>query len=228
MARSLTYGIRASVRWIGLVLLLLAGVRGGFAQEPSGGFLQAMSSAERALDAKDFEHARDWIERALERDARAVEAWKLRARWAEAVGDEDELVFALHRAYANARAQKLPPAQVEQLRKRVLTVDPIAPDLLSLDVVFSKRLFDLAARYEKEGRPHAAITVLKTVLALNPLDEVAQASIERIASRPDPSLAADAKPKDLFADVSREWIKEYDKKHATWDERGSLKRGSRA
>jgi len=196
----------------------------GAQDEPSGGFLQAMNSARRALDSKEYDKAREWIERALERDKRAVEAWKLRASWAEAKGDPDELAYALHQALAHARAQKLPADQVALLKQRVVAADPIAPDLLSLDVVFSKKLFDLATRYEKEGRPHAAITVLKTVLALDPLDLAAQAAIERIAARPDPSLAADAKPNDLFADVSREWIDAHDKEHATWDTRAKLER----
>ena len=193
-------------------------------EEPSGGFQQAMNSAQHALDSKDLEHAREWIERALERDPRSVEAWRLRARWAREKGEPDELIYALHLALRNARAQRLAPALIEELRASVFAEDPIAKDLLSLDVVFSKKLIDLAARYEKDVRPHAAIKVLKTVLALDPSNVAAQTSIERIAARPDPSLAGDAKPKDLFADVSREWITAHDKLHSTWDSRATLER----
>src|SRR5688572_6874507 len=74
---------------------------------PGGGFLQALTSAARALEAGRLEEAREWIERALERDPRAVEAWSLRARWAEAKQDPDDLVYSLHQALRNARAQKL-------------------------------------------------------------------------------------------------------------------------
>lgn len=213
--RSLLIGLGCSILWLGPI----------GAQEPqSGGFQQAMTSAGRAMEAGNLPQAREWIERALERDPRSVDAWRLRVRWAAAVADSDELVYALHQALRNARAQKLPSANIDEIRTAVFAEDPIAKDLLSLDVTFSKKLIDLAARYEKELRPHAAITVLKTVLALDPLHEAAQASIERIASRPDPSLAADAKPKDLFADVSREWIIEHDKAHSTWETRAELER----
>jgi tetratricopeptide (TPR) repeat protein len=215
-------------RWVAASVLLLGlwegpGARAG-QEEPGGGFLQAMTAAERALEAKNLDQAREWIERALERDPRSVQAWRLRVRWAEAREDQDEVVYALHQAFRHARAQKLGAAVVERDKQAVLAADPIAKDLYSLDTVYSKKLGDLAARYEKEGRPHAAITVLKTVLALDPLNEGAAAAIERIAARPDPSLAADAKPKDLFADVSREWIEEHDRTHADWDTRAKLER----
>jgi tetratricopeptide (TPR) repeat protein len=214
--------------WLASIVIAISlGALFAFAREqdePGGEFKQALLSAQRALDSGELDRGREWIERALERDPRSVEAWKLRARWAREKKDPDELVYALHQAFRNARAQKLAPAAVEELRSAVYAEDPIAKDLLSLDGLFSKKLFDLATRYEKEGRPHAAIKVLKTVLALDPLSETAQKSIERVASRPDPSLAADAKPKDLFAGVSKEWIADFDKQHATWDTRAKLER----
>ncbi len=225
MTRVETCRLKAALQSVCIGLLMLAGERAALAQDPAGsGFVHAMTSATHALEAGELLRAREWIERALERDPRSVEAWELRASWASAAKDADEFVYALHQELRNARAQKRPAAFVDGLRKRVFAEDPIAKDLLSLDVVFSKKLLDLATRYEKEGRPHAAISVLKTVLALDPLSEVAQASIERVASRPDPSLAADAKPKDLFADVSKEWIVEHDKAHGTWDTRAKLER----
>ncbi|MEM7517447.1 MAG: hypothetical protein AAF368_11065, partial [Planctomycetota bacterium] len=37
-------------------------------------------------------------------------------------------------------------------------------------------------------------------------------------------MAGDAKPKDLFEDVSDEWIREHDAKHATWETKAKLER----
>ncbi|MFT5734964.1 MAG: tetratricopeptide (TPR) repeat protein, partial [Planctomycetota bacterium] len=47
---------------------------------------------------------------------------------------------------------------------------------------------------------------------------------ERIASAPDPSLAANAKPKDLFEDVTDEWIAEHDAEHGDWKKAAKLTR----
>ena len=47
-------------------------------------FRLALQRAERALDGGQNDTARALIERALERDRRSTEAWRLRARWAEA------------------------------------------------------------------------------------------------------------------------------------------------
>ena len=60
-------------------------------------FLSFIGYAEEALASEDFDRARRMIDRAAERDPRSIEVWALRAQWAEAVEDKDELVFALHR-----------------------------------------------------------------------------------------------------------------------------------
>lgn len=191
--------------------------------EPSG-FARALDLAERALEAGNLEGARDHLRRAQERDARSIAAWLVRARWAEASDDRDELVYALHHAHQLSVAQKRPRAELSALQARIETLDPIAVDLFGLKETFLDKLQPLAEKYEKDGRPHSAIRVHKEVLALDPENVASQEAIERIASAPDPSLAEDAKPKDLLADVSAEWILEHDEKHDDWDSRAELER----
>ncbi len=187
-------------------------------------FRQALDAAARSLDSGDTAGARDWIQRALERDRKSVEAWAVRARWARAIDDRDELVYALHRHHALSVAQKRPRAELETQRTELEALDPLAKDLFALQKVYLDRLAAVATAYEKDDRPHGAIRVWKKVLALDPENLASQAAIERIAALPDASLAGDAKPKDLFADVSQEWIREFDSEHSTWEDAGKLER----
>lgn len=196
----------------------------GLAQDSPSPFAEALERAESFLDAEDFDEARKWIDRAAERDRNSLEMWGLRVRWAEAVNDRDEIVYALHRQLRLSIAQKAPRKAQRELRQRLETVDPIAPDLLDLKALFVKRLHVLAKAYEKEGRPHSAIRVHKEIMALDPEFTESEEAIERISSIPDPSLADTAKPKDLFADVSEEWIRKFDAKHDSWEDRAKLVR----
>src|SRR4029453_10437349 len=41
-----------------------------------------------------------------------------------------------------------------------------------------------------------------------------------------PSLAESAKPKDLLADVSEEWIRKHDAAHGTWETRAKIERAN--
>ncbi|MEM7306412.1 MAG: family 16 glycoside hydrolase [Planctomycetota bacterium] len=194
------------------------------AVEDASPFARALGLAERALADGNLERAREEIRRAQERDPRSVPAWSLRARWAEAAGDRDELVYALHREYQLTVAQGLKKKERLALETHLAELDPIAPDLLSLKVRFIERLEPLAVKYEKDGRPHSAIRVHKEILALDPEHAASAEAIQRIASAPDPSLAGDAKPRDLLADVDLEWIREHDERHATWDDHAVLER----
>ncbi|MCP3915126.1 MAG: hypothetical protein GY711_06195 [bacterium] len=212
--------IRLSKSLAAALVLSVAPVRGLPSVQDDGAspFRLALQSAERSLDSGDLEGARARIERALERDRKAIDAWELRARWAEAAEDPDELVYCLHQVYRLSIAQKRKKAETAAVLERLSTLDPIASDLVGMKERFVAKLFPIAERYEKEKRPHSAIRVLKEILALDPEREEAQLAIERIAATPDPSLAGEAKPKDLFADVSEEWIAEFDAEHGEWDE----------
>jgi tetratricopeptide (TPR) repeat protein len=187
-------------------------------------FTVALEGARKALAAKDLEKARAQLDRALERDPRSVKAWDLRARLAEANGDRDEQVFSLHREHKLLVAQKAPKSEQDAVRGKLIGLDPIAPELLDLSKVFIAKLAPIAQQYEKDKRPHSAIRVHKAMLALDPELETSRAAIERIAAAPDPSLAADAKPKDLLADVSREWIASTTSNTLDWDTRAKLER----
>lgn len=184
----------------------------------------ALERAGRLLDLGDLDRARRQIQRALERDSRSLAAWDLRARWAEAAEDRDELVHSLHRRLELTIAQDRPKAEREAARERLYAHDPLARDLALVRDSFVEDLVKLAEGYAKEQRPHSAIRTHKEVLALDPSRVASEAAIERLAAAPDPSLAADANPPDLFADVTDEWIREHDEKTAEWSDRAKLTR----
>jgi tetratricopeptide (TPR) repeat protein len=190
----------------------------------SSAFETALKNAEDSLRGGNVGTARVWLERALERDPKSARAWDLRARIAEAVPDKDEQIFSMHEELRLSIAQKLPAKEIADLRARLVSIDPVASDLLDLSKVYIARLKAVADQYEKDKRPHSAIRVHKEMLALDPELTSSADAIQRLASSPDPSLAADAKPKDLLAGVSEEWIRQHDLEHATWDKRDRLER----
>ncbi len=187
-------------------------------------YSEFVTLAARALEGGDLDLARRSIDSALERDPKGPEAWALRARWAEATGDRDDFVYSLHTELRLRIAQKAPKSEIAAVRKRLEAADPRAAELFTLRDGFVKKLVPLAERYEKEGRPHSAIRVHQQILALDPERTESHAAIEKISSAPDPSLAETAKPRDLLADVSVEWMKEHDAKHKTWKDRAKLER----
>ena len=204
--------------------LVLAGAPPAVPSQNASAFRLALSRAERALESGDLEGARKLVQRALERGRRSPDAWALRARWAKAAGELDEQVYATHQRYRYSLAQGAPQDELDAMRAELLELDAIAIDLLGLKDEFLEKLNEVATRYEDEDRPHSAIRVHKRVLSLDPENEASQQAIERIASAPDPSLAGEAKPKDLFADVTDEWIAEFDAEHADWDSRAKIER----
>ncbi|MCZ6596152.1 MAG: hypothetical protein O7B99_00780 [Planctomycetota bacterium] len=205
-----------------LLLLVLAVAPQVAFQDDTSPFARAVQVAARALDDGQLELARAQIQRALERDPRSIEVWGLRARWAELAEDRDELVYALHKQFQLIVAQGVKKRERAAFREKLEAADPIAADLLELNNVFIKKLLPLAEKYEGDGRPHSAIRVHKEILALDPERVESQEAIDRIAAAPDPSLAEHAKPKDLLAGVSEEWIREFNEEHSTWDERAKL------
>ncbi|MBI3846417.1 MAG: hypothetical protein HY292_17450 [Planctomycetes bacterium] len=204
-----------------LACLLVSGAAG---DKSAPAFDTAAAAAETALSAKDFDEARRQIERALERDQKAPRAWELRARWAEAIADRDDLVYSLYKELRLLVAQRAPKAELDALRKRLESLDPIAADLFKMKETFVKKLLPIADRYQQEGRPHSAIRVHQQILALDPERRESEDAIQKISAAPDPSLAETAKPKDLLADVSLEWIRVHDAKHKEWKERAKLVR----
>ena len=208
-----------------VLLMLLLGAAVVSAARDSGSIFQhSLLTARDALSEGRLNDAATLIQRALERDPKSPRAWGLRAEWAEAYGDRDEQVFALHKQYNLLLAQKAKKPVLKELRARLEALDPVARELFQLREGFIDRLQPIADLYVKEGRPHSAIRVLQEILALDPESEATQAEIERISASPDPSLAATAKPKDLMADVSVEWIREHDAQHLDWKKAASTKR----
>jgi tetratricopeptide (TPR) repeat protein len=187
-------------------------------------FQSALARAQAALEQGRLEEAARLATRALERDRRAPEAWALRAAVAAKLGDKDLAVHALHTELGLLVAQRAKKEVILARRTALEASDALAGELFGLKGRFITDFAKLAADYEKDGRSHGAIRAWKQVLALDPEHVGAAASIERIAAAPDPSLAADAKPVDLFADVTEEWIREHDAKHLEWEEAARLER----
>jgi len=180
-------------------------------------FRAALARAQAAFAAARLPEAAQLTTRALERDRRSPEAWALRAAVASAMGDKDLAVHALHTELGLLVAQKTPKDILAARRAALAVTDPLATGLFDLKSRYIADFAGLGAQYQKDKRPHGAIRAWKQVLALDPDHVEAAVAIERIASQPDPSLGADAKPVDLLADVSEEWIREHDAKHLEWD-----------
>jgi tetratricopeptide (TPR) repeat protein len=209
-------------RWKPVTLALLALLLGAGTAPESSGFAKAVAAAEAALQKGDLATARAQVERALERDPKSVRAWELRVHWAELANEPDEAVYALHRVYALSVAQQVEKKALADLRARITGADPIAADLFGLEAKYVKKLGEVAAAFEKLGWPHSAIATHREILALDPENVASRTAIEKLASAPDPSLAGDARPADLLAGISDEWIAEHDRAHATWEERATL------
>jgi hypothetical protein len=199
---------------VGLALFATAGV-----EEEVTPFSAALHGAEAAIESGDLIKAKSLVNRALERDAKSVDAWATRARWAEAKGEADELAYSLHQELRLAIAQGFPKSELTTRRARLLELDPMAKTLLDMTHKFIAELEPVADQYEKDGRPHSAIRIHYEILGLDPEYETSKQAIDRISALPDPSLAEHAKPKDLLADVSDEWIRARDAEHNTWDTR---------
>ena len=160
------------------------------AQDASAGFRSALRSAESYLKSERWDKAEEAAVKALERDRRNATAWSVRARAAKGAEDVDLQIYCLHKELRYLVAQKADRKVVKEKRAALLAIDPVAAQLFELKDGFAKKYTQVANAYEKAGRPHGAIGIWKEVLALDPDSEEAAAAIERIASAPDPSLAA--------------------------------------
>ncbi len=208
------------------LLPLSATARGTAAQDepPTATLAAAQRNVERALEQGNLDGAAAQVQRALERDVKSIRNWELRAMWAEAADNRDELIWSLHRQRQLVVAQGLPKRELAELDARLAELDPFRADLDQLGQRFLKRLEPIADAYEKEDRPHAAISVHKEILTIDPERAASLDAIQRLANSPDPSLAGHAKPRDLLADVSAEWIAEHDDEHREWEDRATLVR----
>lgn len=180
--------------------------------------------AARALGDGKLEAADQNMARALERDANAVKVWNLEARIAAAWKDLDREVYARHKELRLRRSQGFDARETKQLESQLQELDPLSIELLKLREKFTKVLRPLADEYEKEGWPHSAISVHKEILVLDAENQASQEAIDRLASLPDPSLAADAKQVDLLEGVSAEFLAEFDAEHSEWKSRAKLER----
>lgn len=203
-----------------LVVMAIAGAQGS----RTSYFEDALRGAKDALAANRLAEAEQYIDRALLRDPRSPDAWAARAAWAEATQRTEEQVYALHQEYRLRRAQKKNSTEVKALQNRLIAIDPIAADWFKMRDKHLAEILKIALAYDKEKRPHSAIRMYRQALAFEPDHAEAKAAIERISARPDASLAETAKPKDLLADVSAEFIREHDAKHSEWKTRSKLDR----
>ncbi|QDV07605.1 Tetratricopeptide repeat protein [Planctomycetes bacterium Poly30] len=193
-------------------------------QDSAAGFRNALRSAENMVSVKRWDDAEAAAVRALERDGKNPAAWDVRARAAAGAGDVDLEIYCRHKELRFLVAQGAARATVKEKREALIALDPVAAELFELKDSFARKFTSVAEAYEKADRPHGAIGIWKEVQALDPDAPEAAAAIERIASAPDPSLAANAKPKDLFEDVTDEWIAEHDAEHVDWKKAAKLTR----
>lgn len=211
---------------IAAVLLALSPVAAGpvapaaveLSQDAGARVQAALRAAKRHLSAGRMGQARDSILQALERDRASRPAWQMLARWAEAAAQPGERLRALHEDLRLAGLQGAKKAELKALRDALGAEDERSGALFAIADEFQGKLATLARRYEKEGRWHGALRVWKQALALAPRDEEALAGIDRVTSQPDPSLAGDARSKDLLDGVSAEWIAEHDEETKDWKE----------
>jgi len=194
------------------------------AAQRESGLAKALREASVRLESGDLEGSWPAIERALERDPNSLAAWELRERWGEKKGDKDVQVHALHRQLSLARTQKLEKSVQTAVQARLLPLDPAASELAKLRTGFVEKLVKLAETYLKAKRPHSAIRAYKQALALDPDRADLRLAIETIAAAPDPTLAEDARPKDLLEGISEEWLREHDTAHASWNDKATLER----
>lgn len=209
---------------LGLVAALVLPQRAAAQEAPTATLTYVLERGRQLLELGDLKGAERESLRALERDQASQDAWALRAAWAERADARDELVFARHRQLALAIQQGADRAAVNTLRESLFAVDPLGRERLALRDLFVSQLAPIAADYEKSGRRHSAIMVHREILAIDPERSESTAAIERLASAPDPSLAEDARPKDLLEGVSAEWVADFDRQHATWATRARLQR----
>ena len=186
-------------------------------------FDEALRRAEEFLDRGALIQSRAQIDRALERDPRSRPVWDLLARCAAAGGDLDTHIYARYRELELARAQGLANGDLRKLENALIELDPKSEDLFALGEEFLEELDDVAAKYVKDGRPHSAISVHKRILSLSPERIESLEAIEELASAPDPSLAEDAKAKDLFEGITEEFMAKHDAEHREWADRAKLK-----
>jgi tetratricopeptide (TPR) repeat protein len=217
--------LETTMKSVSALALALASL---FAAAPASrvesGLQKALADARAKLEAGDLVATLAAIERALERDPNSLAAWELRERWAAQKGDKDEEIHALHRQLSLARTQKLDKALQDAVKARLLPLDPAANELTKIRTNFVDKLVKLGEGYVKAKRPHSAIRAFKQAVALDPDRADLRLRIEEIAAAPDPTLAEDARPKDLLEGISEEWIAEHDAEHATWDKRAKLER----
>ncbi|MHC4892057.1 MAG: hypothetical protein ACYTFV_01595 [Planctomycetota bacterium] len=223
--RRFLHALSGLVLVLACVGLLTASAAPTAPQEEEGGSLvRALTLGETSLARGNLEGARKWARRALERDRRSIRAWRLYENWAEAAGDRDEQVWAAHKQLENSIYQNRPKREIDDLEDHLAVLDPLSRDLSTLRERYVDKLLKLADEYTADKRRHSAIRTHKEILALDPSRSESEAAIEELASAPDPSLAADAKPVDLFADVTDEWIDDHDERTKDWGDRAKLTR----
>src|SRR5262245_45048344 len=112
----------------------------------------ALAQAEAAIASGKPAEALPWIDRALERDPRSLAAWDLRARWAEAANDRDELAYARFRAFRLAVAQRAGKKDLAARRAKLTEADPVARDLVDFTAKFVGQIGTIAVQFERESR----------------------------------------------------------------------------
>ena len=154
-----------------------------------------------ARDRRARQGARRWSSARSSATPRRPRAWALRARWAEAAGESRRAGLRAAQGTAPARGPEGAQGRAQGAARAAARARPASARTCSACASASSRSSTAVAQdYEKDQRPHSAIRVHKEVLALDPeITRQRRRPSSALAAAPDPSLAADAKPKDLLA-----------------------------
>lgn len=206
------------------VSLLLAVLPVPQGPEPAPTVQALLAEARSELDAGHAEPARRAVERALERDARNLDALRLSAAIADAQDDADRAVhdrfvwIELHdrrpRAQRDRKAEK-------SVREALLAADPEAESFERLQKSYVRGLVALAKEYERKEDLLGAIDLWAHVLEVDPTRVDAQSAIAEIRRTGGAEVAVE----DLFAGagdptdgLSATELEALDAAHAAWQD----------
>ena len=188
----------------------------------------ALEAAEHELGAGQLDKARAHVQRALERDKRSIPAWRLRMRIADSVEDRDESVVLPAPglppdpgagAPAEGAARRARPLARAARRRRPARHRP-ARDARPVPRAARgprRQVRKGQAPPRRDPRPQADPGARP-----GQREQPGRDRAHRVRTRPEPRGPRQAK--DLFADVTDEWIAEFDAEHTEWEDRAKLER----
>ncbi len=182
-----------------------------------------LSAARSHQAANRLDEARAEYLKVLERDAGNLPAMSGLIEVSALRGDRDEEIYTLHRFVEKAsQIGRLPSDLKKKLGgyKRTLAGrDKRTGKVGSYRAAYLRRLLSLGVAHLKKGRFHQALAIFNEVVHLDPDSDHAREAFDRIRTEGGNELA-DATvsgERELFADVTREWVEKQNALHNTWE-----------